>query len=105
MSKQRRQFTTEQKLAILEEAGREGITATLRKYNLSNSVYHQWKDKFEIGGRDALMHGSLVLDQELLAVKRENDRLKRIIANQALQLEIKDELLKKSQSLPVSKKR
>lgn len=39
MSKARRKFSVEQKLQIIQEADQHGITQTLRKHNLSDSVF------------------------------------------------------------------
>jgi putative transposase len=45
MSKQRRQFSPEEKYSILQESEREGHTETCRKYNLASSVLAYWKKK------------------------------------------------------------
>jgi len=39
MSKTRRSFSASKKLSIINEADQFGITQTLRKHNLSHSVY------------------------------------------------------------------
>ena len=97
MSKgQRRQFSIEQKLAILNEAEQTGITQTLRKHNLSHSVYVRWKTQFNSGGASSLKPQYNKVDPQLRALEDENARLKKIIANQALELEFKTELLKKT---------
>jgi putative transposase len=96
MSKTRRQFTPEEKYSILQEAEREGITETARKYNLAHSVLNYWKKKYLLKGRDGLKPGYKKIDPQLRALEEENARLKKIVANQALELEFKTELLKKS---------
>lgn len=96
MSKTRRQFTPEEKYSILQEAEREGITETARKYNLAHSVLNYWKKKYLLKGRDGLKPGYKKIDPQLRALEEENARLKNIVANQALELEFKTELLKKS---------
>jgi transposase-like protein len=50
MPKSRRSFSAEEKLAIIHEADQFGATQTLRKYNLSHSVFRRWKDSFNHGG-------------------------------------------------------
>lgn len=45
MTKERRTFTPEDRLSILQEAQREGQAQTCRKYNLSSSVMLRWKKK------------------------------------------------------------
>lgn len=96
MSKTRRQFSVEQKLAILNEADQNGVTQTLRKHNLSHSVFLRWKNQFNSGGTGSLKPQYHKVDPELRALQEENARLKKIIGNQALELEFKTELLKKT---------
>ena len=96
MTKTRRQFTPEEKLSILQEAEREGTTETARKYNLAHSVVNYWKNKYLTKGKSGLKAGYKKVDPQLRALEDENVRLKNIIANQALELEFKTELLKKS---------
>lgn len=96
MSKARRKFSVEQKLQIIQEADQHGITQTLRKHNLSHSVFLRWKHQFNSGGAGSLSPQYAKIDPEIKALQDENARLKKIIGNQALELEFKTELLKKS---------
>jgi transposase-like protein len=96
MGKSRRQFTPEEKYSILQEAEREGTTETARKYNLAHSVLGYWKKKYLAKGKDGLKASYKKVDPALRALEEENARLKKIVANQALELEFKTELLKKS---------
>lgn len=94
--KTRRKFTPEEKYSILQEAEREGTTEVARKYNLAHSVLSYWKKKYLANGKDGLKAGYRKVDPQVRTLEEENARLKRIIANQALELEFKTELLKKS---------
>ena len=96
MAKQRRSFSVDQKLQIIQEAREQGVTAILRKHNLSNSVYNRWKDQFDAGGVKGLKRHSEAVTPEVKALQEENERLKKIVAKQALELEVKTELLKKT---------
>jgi putative transposase len=96
--RQRRRFSVDQKLAIIQEADQYGITQTLRKHNLSHSVYLRWKNQFNSGGAGSLTPQYQKVDPEVRALEQENARLKKIIANQALELEFKTELLKKNEA-------
>lgn len=87
MSKLRRQFTPEEKYSILQEAEREGPTETARKYNLAYSVLSNWKRKYLSKGKEGLKPGYKKIDPQLRALEEENARLKKIIANQALELD------------------
>jgi transposase-like protein len=96
MGKSRRIFSVEQKLQIIQEAEQIGVTQVLRKHNLSHSVFLRWKNQFNEGGTVSLQPQYRKIDPELRALQEENARLKKIIGNQALELEFKTELLKKS---------
>jgi len=97
MTKTRRQFTPEEKHSILQEAEREGYAETCRKYSLASSVLSYWKKKYLSQGKDGLKAGYRRVDPQLRELEQENERLKRIIAKQAIELEFKTELIKKSQ--------
>jgi transposase-like protein len=98
MAKQRRHFTPEEKYSILQEAEREGFAETCRKYKLAASVLNYWRKKYLSKGKDGLKSSYRRVDPQLRLLEDENAKLKKIIANQALELEFKTELLKKSES-------
>src|SRR3954469_13706684 len=97
MSAIRRNFTDEEKLDILHQANQSGITEILRKYHLSYSVFTRWKQKFMEKG--ILPNSSYVSNTEMKLLLEENTRLKKIIADQALALELKSEELRRLSSL------
>jgi len=88
MSATRRKFTDEEKLEILHQASQSGITEVLRKHNLSYSVFTRWKQKFMDQG---INPGVSHVNAEMKLLLEENMRLKKIIADQALALELKNE--------------
>jgi putative transposase len=93
MSATRRKFTEEEKLDILHQASHSGITEVLRKYNLSYSVFTRWKQKFmEQGTHPGNSHFN---STEIRLLQEENIRLKKIIADQALALELRNEELRR----------
>ena len=96
MKKTRRVWSVEQKLQILQEAAQNGPTETFRKYNLSPSLFNRWKNSFDAKGIAGIKAKSTQVDPAVKSLQQENERLKRIIANQALELDFKTELLKKS---------
>jgi len=57
MSMQKRKFTKEQKLEILEEASLQGVQATLDKHGLYPTTFYSWKKKFETMGEAGFRHG------------------------------------------------
>lgn len=97
MSRTRRSFSASEKLSIINEADQLGITQTLRKHNLSHSVFRRWKESFNEGGVSNLQSYCKQRNPELDAIMEENRMLKNIVAKQSIELEFKTELLKKSQ--------
>ena len=95
MSK-RRSFTIEEKLALLREAEEIGVTETCRRHDLSHSVINRWRKRFEAEGVDGLQGGFAKVDPQVRKLEDENRRLKKIIGDLKLELEIKSELLKKT---------
>jgi putative transposase len=100
MTKTRRAFTPEERLSLLQEAEREGYTETCRKYNLSPSMLSGWRKKYQARGADGLKPAYRRVDPVLRELQAENERLKRIISRQALELEVKTEMLKKTPIQP-----
>ena len=98
MTKTRRKFTPEEKYSILQEAEREGHTETCRKHSLSSSVLVYWKRGYLANGKDGLKPSFRRIDPGVRLLEDENQRLKKIIAKQALEIEFKDELIKKGQA-------
>jgi transposase-like protein len=95
----RRSYSVEQKLQILQEAEQEGLAVTFRKYELSQALYYRWKHKFDQSGSEGLKPAYHRIDPQVRELEEENARLKKIIARQALEIEVKSELLKKIPSL------
>ena len=96
MNSTTRTRSAEEKAAIIHEAVTDGMTQTCRKYNISPKTYYQWRDKFDTGGIEALRPQTKQADPELAALRRENERLKRLVAEKELVISVKDELLKKT---------
>ena len=81
-------FTDEQIVAILQEAERGGKTGeVIRRHGISRETFYRWRRKY--GGlqtNDA---------KRLRALEEENRRLKRVVADQALNLQVLKDLLGK----------
>jgi putative transposase len=97
MASQKRKFSDEQKLEILRQANELGVIAVIRNHNLSYSVFARWREKFMEKDKNKQ---ELILKNKpksrLKQFMEDNTRLKKIIAEQALELERKNEALKKS---------
>ena len=85
----KKRFSEEQIIKILEEA-KSGLTIqeVCRKHNISIQTYYTWRNKF---------NGMSVSDaQKLRSLEAENGKLKRLVADQALDIIcLKDVLSKK----------
>lgn len=81
---------------ILREAQQNGMIATCRKHGIAQSLYYRWKDQFDRDGMDGLQPQYHRADPGVRKLEKENERLKKIIARQALEIEVKSELLKKN---------
>jgi putative transposase len=96
MAQERRKWSEAQKLQVLQEAEQNGLTETLRKYNLSQSLFHRWRRAYNGEGMQGLRPHYKTVDPEVKRLQQENERLKKIIGKQALESHFKDDLLKKS---------
>jgi len=91
-----KKFSKEEKLAIIEEAGRNGVKVTLAKYDLYPATYYYWKKKIVVYGAEGLNHRTLKnQDTEIRRLEKENETLKLLLAEKELAGKLKDELLKK----------
>jgi putative transposase len=76
----RSRFSEEQTITILREAEAEPVKTVCARHNVSQGTYYQWKSKY--GGME-------VEDARRLQVlEDENVRLNRVIADQAVQIQI-----------------
>ena len=81
MGNRRKKYTEEQITQILKEAEvSNNVSDTLRKYGVNDSSYYRCKAKY--GGMDSKSI------QRLRELERENARLKRIVADQMLDITI-----------------
>src|SRR5213592_966019 len=86
----RTKYTQEQILAVLKEAEAGASTAELiRKHGIGQDTFYRWKRLYGGLQREEL--------QRVRALEEENKRLKRVIADQALNLQLlQDKLGKRS---------
>lgn len=94
----RRQWSVEEKLHILQEAEAESALSVCRNHGISGNTFYKWKHAYEEAGVSGLKpkkrgpHS----DPEQKRLEKENERLKKILAEKELELQIKEELLKKT---------
>ncbi len=88
--------TKDEKIKIISEARKEGVTKTCEKYGIFPATYYAWAKKLETMGVEGLSHG--MTKEHLKEIKRlqnENDRLRNLLVQQQLESSMKDELIKK----------
>lgn len=91
-----KKFTKSEKLAIIEEAGKNGVKVTLAKYDLYPATYYYWKKKLLTEGVTGLDHRTLKdQESEIKRLEKENATLKTLLAEKELAGKLKDEMLKK----------
>ena len=96
MTRTRRTFTPEDRLSLLREAEKEGFSETCRKHHLSPALLSRWRAKYLAKGAEGLKPSYHRVDPQVRTLEEENERLKRIVARQAMELEVKTEMLKKT---------
>jgi putative transposase len=84
-----KRFTEEQIIGVLKEAEAGlGVPELLRKHGISGGTFYRWKAKY--GGMDVSEA------KRLRGLEEENRRLKRLVADQALDIQmLKDVVSKK----------
>lgn len=81
-------FTDEQIVAILQEAERTGKSGeVIRRHGISRETFYRWRKKYG---------GMQVSDaKRLRALEEENRQLKRVVADQALNIQVLKDVLGK----------
>jgi putative transposase len=85
----KRVFTDEQIVKILQEAekGEMPVTALCKKHGLSEQTFYRWRNRF--GGMQVKEA------QRLRELEKENARLKRLLAERELELDVAKEVIAK----------
>ncbi len=81
----KKRFTTEQIIRMLREAegklaSRQGVPQVCRELGISESSYYRWKAQYDGMGESEA--------KRLRELERENARLKKIVAEQAIDISI-----------------
>lgn len=77
-------FSEEQIIGILREGQASSVKSVCAKHNVSEPTYYAWKKKY--GGMEVKEA------RRLRALDEENARLKRVVADQAVQIQILKEV-------------
>ncbi len=78
----RRSFSSQEKLDIVNEGMQPGanVTEICRRHGMGTSLFYYWKRQAMNGAADAIRGP----DRNTVALKQENARLKKLVAEQAL---------------------
>ena len=81
-------FTDERMVTILREADREPVAAVAKRHGVSEQTIYTWRKRF----------GGLQADEvrRLKALEAENARLKKLVAERDLEIEIMKEIAAKN---------
>ena len=94
--KKKRKITIEEKLQVLQEAQINGVKATIEKHGIYPVTYYSWKKKYESMGEAGFRHGMTPEHiKEIKRLEKENELLKKLLAEKELEGHLKTELLKK----------
>ena len=92
----RKQYTTTEKLQIIEECKAKGVKVTCSKYGIYPGSYYYWKKQLFQNGDSGLGHGNRKRDKSMIkTLKKEVETLKLLLAESELKSRLKDDLLVK----------
>ena len=84
---ERRHWKAEEKLALISEIRDKGhVVEACRKYGADPTMFYRWKESYETFGMESLRSQSRSIESGLRQLKKENDRLKKIIAEKELEV-------------------
>ena len=93
---EKRKFTKEEKLQLLKEVEEHGVKTTLEKHGIYPATYYSWKKKYEQMGEDGFRHGMTPAHiKEIKRLEKENELLKKLLAEKEIEGHLKTEMLKK----------
>ena len=101
MGSHRKRWSQEEKLEIIQQAEKSGVSRASREYGVSPTSIYKWKSLYEDHGIEGLLARR---DQprghelEMRQLNRQIEQLKLALADKVLEVQIKDELLKKTLS-------
>lgn len=86
----------EEKEKIILDIQRLGIVAGCKKHGINKGQYYQWARRYNALGLEGLEdRRSVNMEAAFKKLERENELLKKILAEKELESKMKDELLKK----------
>jgi transposase-like protein len=96
MSKHQKSWSVQEKQEIVEFYRQHSMSEAVRKYGVSNVSIYKWERVIEESGISGFTEKASVKNNaETNKLRRENDRLMRIIAEKEVIINIQQDLLKK----------
>ena len=93
----RRYWKAEEKLAIINEIRERGqVLDTCRKYSVDPAMFYRWKEAFDTFGMEGLRTRTSSIDPGIRKLKKENERLRKIVADKELEVAMLQEAFKKT---------
>jgi putative transposase len=93
-------WNLEEKVLILKEAETNGVVGTCRKNGIYAATYYKWEKKYNEGRESTFLLSYAKREREdIKRLEKKNERLKMLLAEEELEIEIKKELLKKERTV------
>ena len=83
----RTRFTEEQMVAVIREADRDGVPAVAKRHKVSEQTLYTWRKRFGAFQPDDV--------RRLKQLEQENGRLKKLVAERDLEIEVMKEIAAK----------
>jgi putative transposase len=94
---ERRRWKSDEKLALTKEIRENGyVVETCRKYGVDPSTFYRWKEIYDTYGVDGLRSRTRHSDPSVRKLKKENERLKKMLAEKELEVSMLQEAYKKT---------
>ncbi len=91
-----RRWKAEEKIVIIKEAKENGrIVETCRKYFIDPGMYYRWKESYDSFGLDGLKSNHRRMEPGRSKIMKENEKLKRLLAEKELENALLSDALKK----------
>jgi len=81
-------FTEEQMVAVIREADRDGVPAVAKRHKVSEQTLYTWRKRFGAFQPDDV--------RRLKQLEQENGRLKKLVAEHDLEIEVMEEIAAKN---------
>ena len=96
MTKHRQRKSKTEKLEIIHFSKQNSVLEASREFGISTTIIYKWLESYSKNGEDGLVKsgGKTDMELELKRMIRENNQLKKLVAEKELRLMIQKEMLK-----------